>query len=69
MKFSIQLDFKEEKKQTKHSVKKIKKTSKEKIISLEEFRKRVTEYRIEKDSIGEVKVPNDKLWGAQTQKV
>ena len=40
VKFSIQLDFKEEKKQTKHSVKKIKKTSKEKIISLEEFRKK-----------------------------
>ncbi len=30
--------------------------------------KKVTEYRIEKDSIGEVKVPHDKLWGAQTQR-
>ncbi len=40
VKFSIQLDFKEEKKQTKHAVKKIKKPSKEKIISLEEFRKK-----------------------------
>ncbi|WP_378954914.1 class II fumarate hydratase [Pelosinus sp. sgz500959] len=26
------------------------------------------EYRIEKDSIGEIKVPADKLWGAQTQR-
>jgi len=26
------------------------------------------EYRIEKDSMGEVKVPADKLWGAQTQR-
>lgn len=26
------------------------------------------EYRIEKDSLGEVKVPSDKLWGAQTQR-
>ena len=26
------------------------------------------EYRIEKDSMGEVKVPGDKLWGAQTQR-
>ena len=25
-------------------------------------------YRIEKDSIGEIKVPADKLWGAQTQR-
>ena len=25
------------------------------------------EYRIEKDTIGEVKVPIDKLWGAQTE--
>ena len=24
------------------------------------------EYRIEKDTMGEVKVPSDKLWGAQT---
>lgn len=26
------------------------------------------EYRIEKDSIGEIRVPADKLWGAQTQR-
>lgn len=26
------------------------------------------EYRIERDSMGEVKVPADKLWGAQTQR-
>jgi fumarate hydratase class II len=26
------------------------------------------EYRIEKDSLGEIKVPADKLWGAQTQR-
>ena len=26
------------------------------------------EYRIEKDSMGEIKVPSDKLWGAQTQR-
>ena len=25
-------------------------------------------YRIEKDTMGEVKVPSDKLWGAQTQR-
>jgi fumarate hydratase, class II len=26
------------------------------------------EYRTETDSLGEVKVPTDKLWGAQTQR-
>jgi len=26
------------------------------------------EYRIEKDTMGEVKVPADKLWGAQTER-
>ena len=26
------------------------------------------EYRIERDSMGEIKVPADKLWGAQTQR-
>lgn len=26
------------------------------------------QYRMERDSIGEIKVPNDKLWGAQTQR-
>ncbi len=26
------------------------------------------EYRVEKDSLGEIKVPTDKLWGAQTQR-
>ena len=25
-------------------------------------------YRTEKDTMGEVKVPSDKLWGAQTQR-
>ena len=25
-------------------------------------------YRIETDSIGEVRVPSDRLWGAQTQR-
>jgi len=30
--------------------------------------KKMTEYRIEKDSIGDVKVPNEKFWGAQTQR-
>ena len=25
-------------------------------------------YRIEKDTMGEVKVPEDKYWGAQTQR-
>ena len=25
-------------------------------------------YRIEKDTIGEVKVPTDKYWGAQTER-
>src|SRR5438034_427181 len=28
----------------------------------------MSEYRTETDSLGEVKVPNDKLWGAQTQR-
>lgn len=27
-----------------------------------------TEFRVEKDSMGEIKVPADKLWGAQTQR-
>ena len=26
------------------------------------------EFRIEKDTMGEVKVPSDKLWGAQTER-
>ena len=26
------------------------------------------EYRIERDTIGEIKVPQDKYWGAQTQR-
>lgn len=26
------------------------------------------DYRIEKDTMGEIKVPNDKIWGAQTQR-
>lgn len=26
------------------------------------------DYRVEKDTMGEVKVPSDKLWGAQTQR-
>ena len=29
---------------------------------------RVMNYRIEKDTLGEIKVPADKLWGAQTQR-
>lgn len=28
----------------------------------------MTDYRIEKDTMGDVKVPSDKLWGAQTQR-
>ena len=28
----------------------------------------MTEYRTEKDSLGEMKVPTDALWGAQTQR-
>src|SRR5690349_19756419 len=28
----------------------------------------MSEYRTETDSLGEVKVPSDKLWGAQTQR-
>ena len=28
----------------------------------------MSEYRIEKDTLGNVEVPNDKLWGAQTQR-
>ena len=28
----------------------------------------MTDFRIETDSIGEVKVPSDRLWGAQTQR-
>ncbi|MGA9289143.1 MAG: lyase family protein, partial [Anaerobacillus sp.] len=26
------------------------------------------DYRIERDTIGEIKVPADKMWGAQTQR-
>ena len=26
------------------------------------------DYRVEKDTMGEVKVPSDKYWGAQTQR-
>lgn len=26
------------------------------------------EYRIEKDTMGEIKVPNDRYWGAQTER-
>ena len=40
VKFSIQLDFKEEKRQSRNMTKKKKKIVKEKIISLEEFRKK-----------------------------
>ena len=25
-------------------------------------------YRVEKDTMGEIRVPNDKYWGAQTQR-
>ena len=28
----------------------------------------MTDYRIEKDTMGEVKVPSDKYWGAQTER-
>ena len=28
----------------------------------------VMEYRIERDTMGEIQVPADKLWGAQTQR-
>ena len=28
----------------------------------------MTEFRIERDTMGEIKVPADKLWGAQTQR-
>ena len=28
----------------------------------------MTDYRIEKDSVGEINVPSDKFWGAQTQR-
>ena len=27
----------------------------------------MVKFRIEKDSLGNIKVPSDKLWGAQTQ--
>ena len=30
--------------------------------------KKMTDYRIEKDSLGDVKVPKEKFWGAQTQR-
>jgi len=29
----------------------------------------MSDYRIERDSMGELKVPADALWGAQTQRV
>jgi fumarate hydratase class II len=31
-------------------------------------RRSVSEFRVDKDSLGEVKVPSDRLWGAQTQR-
>ena len=40
VKFSIQLDFKDEKKNTKKTIKKKKKQIKEKVVSLEDFRKK-----------------------------
>lgn len=36
------------------------------IIFLEEENQ--VEYRIERDTLGEMKVPADRLWGAQTQR-
>ena len=30
--------------------------------------KKMTDYRNEKDSIGQIKVPKQKFWGAQTQR-
>ena len=38
------------------------------LCSLKLTRSNTMDYRIEKDSIGEVKVPADKYWGAQTQR-
>ena len=32
------------------------------------FRENIMDYRIEKDTMGEIKVPSDKYWGAQTQR-
>jgi len=37
-------------------------------IALERRRIIVTEYRIEKDTMGDVKVPRDAYYGAQTQR-
>lgn len=33
-----------------------------------QFTQAMTEYRIERDSFGELQVPADKYWGAQTQR-
>ena len=41
-------------------------------FSIASYRKRkentMDQFRIEKDSMGEVKVPNEKYWGAQTER-
>ena len=37
-------------------------------LTLRHFSKYRMEYRIEKDTMGELKVPADKYWGAQTQR-
>ena len=35
---------------------------------LHSYKTNIMEYRIEKDTMGEVKVPSDKYWGAQTER-
>ena len=40
----------------------------DKFINLREKENVLNNTRIEKDSLGEVKVPADRLWGAQTQR-
>ena len=68
VKFSIQLELKEEKGKTDNE-KKVKKSKTTKIITLDDFRKKkMTDYRTERDSIGQVNVPKQKYWGAQTQR-
>ena len=69
VKFSIQLELKSEKNiENKKKKKKKKKNQEEKIITLDDFRKKMSNFRIEKDTLGKVKVPKEKFWGAQTQR-
>ena len=68
VKFSIQLEIKDEKKQVKKPVQKKREQTNKKLYLWLILEKKMTKNRIETDSIGQIEVPSDKLWGAQTQR-